>query len=108
MSAKSAIFDQLKKKVALGNTARSFKHVASDLLHASGEKPSRIAEGTFLSVHTIARVMDCEEPYRPQSETLERIFRYCNAVCTFEHEIIKPKFQNKPKEDMGGKTDDEN
>jgi hypothetical protein len=98
MSAKNLILNNLKKRVALGNTRRGFKEVASDLLNATGEKPSKIASGTFLSSATVARVMDCEENYRPQAETLERIFRYCNAEATFDHCVIKSQYQNKPKE----------
>ena len=92
------ILNDVKKRTAIGNTGRGFKQVASDLLHATGEKPAKIAEGTFLSANTVARVMDCPEEYRPQSETLERIFRYCNAGATFDHVNIKPKYANKPKE----------
>lgn len=99
MSATKAIYNNLKKRIAIGNTSRGFKHVASDLLHSIGEKPSRIADGTFLSPHTIQRVMDCEDNYRPQAETLERIFRYCNAEVAFTECAIKPQFQNKPKEE---------
>lgn len=91
------IFKKIQDK-ALGNSDRKFKNVASDLLNALGEKPSKIADGTFLSVATVERVMKCEDEYRPQSETLERIFRYCNAEVSFSHTKIKPEFSNKPKE----------
>ena len=96
--ALNSIYDNLKKKKALGNSKRGFKEVASDLLHATGEKPNKIAAGTFLSAATVARVMDCPDEYRPQSETLERIFKYCNAEATFDYTTIKPQFANKPKE----------
>lgn len=95
---RNIIFDNVKKRIALGNSNRGFKEVASDLLHATGEKPAKIAEGCFLSATTVARVMDCPQEYRPQSETLERIFRYCNAEATFNGVEIKPQYQNKPKE----------
>ena len=99
MTAKNAIFENLKKRVCLGNTRRGFKEVASDLANATGEKPSQIAKGTFLSPHTIGRVMDCEDNYRPQAETLERIMRYCNAEVVFSEVPIRNNFQNKPKEE---------
>lgn len=98
MSALDHIYNSVNKKRALGNSKRGFKEVASDLLHATGEKPAKIAAGTFLSAATVARVMDCPDEYRPQSETLERIFRYCNAEATFNEVRIKAEFANKPKE----------
>lgn len=87
-----------KKRVALGNTRRGFKEVAADLLGATGLRPKAIATDCFLSASTVARVMDCEADYRPQAETLERIFRYCNAEVSFAGCEIKPQYQNKPKE----------
>ena len=97
MSSKNDILERIKSKTALGNSKRRFKHIACDLLHATGEKPSTISKGTFLSPQTIERVMDCPDEYRPQSETLERIFNYCNAQASFEFVKIKPQFQNQPK-----------
>lgn len=99
MSVKHLIYENLKKRVALGNTRRGFKEVASDLLHATGEKPAQIAKGTFLSPSTVERILDCEENYRPQSETVERCLRYCNASVEFSEAVIKPQYANKPKED---------
>lgn len=97
MSAKDAIFSAVKDKRALGNSNRKLKHLACDLLHASGQKASEISKGTFLCPQTIERVMDCPEEYRPQAETLERILTYFNGVLTVEFENIKPRYQNKPK-----------
>lgn len=106
VAIKNAIFDRVKA-VALGNTKRGLKEVASDLLNDQGrDKASMkaICEGTFLSRTTVERVMDLAdtesgEAYRPQSETLERVFRYCNAEITFNEVSIKPSFRNQPKED---------
>jgi hypothetical protein len=97
---KNHVFGNLKKKVALGNTRRGFKEVASDLLNATGERASDIAKGTFLSPATVARVMDCEENYNPQSQTVERCLIYCNAEVTFEETTIKAKYSNQPKVDV--------
>lgn len=97
MSAINAIIESLKHKTALGNSKRRMKHLASDLLHATGEKPSALANGTFLSTNTIERVLDCPDEYSPNSDTIERIFRYCNAQVVVEFETIKPRFQNQPK-----------
>lgn len=85
-------------EIALGNTRTGFKEVASDLLNAQGRDQIRnIVAGTFLSRHTIERVMDCEDNYKPMSDTLERIFRYCNAEVVFNETTIRKKFQNTPK-----------
>lgn len=88
------------KSVALGNTRRGLKEVASDLLNEMGRGALKdMEQGTFLSRPTLERVMDCDENYRPQAETLERIFRYANAAISFHHEEIKPTYANKPKEE---------
>ena len=92
----------LSRAHALGNSSKGLKNVASDLLNreARGNPKAltRIAEGTFLCRQTLQRVMDCEENYRPQADTLERIFRYFGAEITFNEVAIKPRFQNKAKE----------
>jgi hypothetical protein len=98
MSAKTEIINSLKKKRALGNSNTRFKHLACDLLHATGEKPSKLSAGTFLSPTTIERVMQCDDAYRPQCETVERIFSYCNAGVELFYEVVKAKYQNKPKD----------
>jgi len=101
---KAAIFDRVQN-VALGNSKRGLKEVASDLLNDQGRgQLNNICKGTFLSRSTVERVMELTEtengdPYRPQSETLERIFRYCNAEIVLTEVKIKPKFRNAPKED---------
>lgn len=103
-SIKRAIFDRVNT-VALGNSDRGLKEVASDLLNDQGrDQIKNICQGTFLSRTTVERVMELKEtgngdPYRPQSETLERIFRYCNAEIILQEVKIKPKFRNIPKED---------
>ena len=98
MSTRRAILNRIKC-VALGNTSRGLKEVASDLCNELGKGAIKdIAAGTYLSSATIARVMDCEANYRPQSETLERIFKYCNCKVSFEEVRINAKHQNIPKE----------
>ena len=42
--------------------------------------------------------MDCEEHYKPQADTLERILRYFNAQIHFSEVVIKPRFRNHEKE----------
>jgi len=102
MNSRDIILSRVKA-VALGNTRRGLKEVASDLVNELGRSQiDHIAEGTYLCRSTIERVMECEPTYRPQAETLERIFKYCNASISFHHEQIKPQFANKPKYEIDG------
>lgn len=91
----------LSRAHALGNSSKGLKNVASDLLNreARGNPKAlrRIVDGTFLCRSTLQRVMECEENYRPQAETLERIFRYFNAEIVFNEVQIKSRYQNKEK-----------
>jgi hypothetical protein len=95
----------LIKQKALGNSGRGLKEVCSDLINKHGiskKDGQALRDGTFLSATTIDRLSkltDTElgEPYRPQAETLERVFRYFGAELYFDQVIIKPKFLNKPK-----------
>lgn len=93
----------LERSSALGNSKRTLKNIASDLCnaHAAGDKKAirELAEGTFLCRSTIERIMDCDEAYRPQAESLERVFRYFNAEIVFNEVRITPRWQNKPKEE---------
>lgn len=99
MSTRDLIMSRVKS-VALGNTRRSFKHVASDLLNELGKNQvQNIADGAFLCRQTVERVMDCEDDYSPRSDTLERIFRYCNAEVTFGKVDIKATYANTPKKE---------
>jgi hypothetical protein len=98
--ARNAILGRIKA-VALGNTRRGLKEVASDLLNELGRDAIKdIEEGTCLSRPTIERVMDCDDGYQPRADTVERIFRYCNASIVFKHEETRPNFANKAKEDV--------
>lgn len=97
-NARAAILNRVKN-VALGNSDRGLKHVASDLCNELGRKAAKdIANGCYLSKSTVERVMDCDDSYRPQAETLERIFRYCNAKITFDSVSMQGKYQNQPKD----------
>ncbi len=89
----------LQRSRALGNTKRGLKEVCSDLLCQYDRKEAgKIAAGCFLSRATVLRVMDCDEAYRPQADTLERILRYFNAQIMFAEVKIKAEFQNHEKE----------
>lgn len=90
-----------EKRQALGNSKRGLKELASDLLNEDiGQNKKRrqfVSNSCFLNIHTIERVMDCDENYRPMSDTLERILKYYDIRLTAEYEPIKAEFQNKPK-----------
>lgn len=92
----------LERSHALGNSKRGLKEVASDLCNQVARNDKKglreMADGTFLCKQTLQRVMDCEEGYRPQADTLERIFRYFNAEISFNEVVIKGRYQNKPKD----------
>lgn len=94
----------IKNAVALGNTHRTLAHCAADLVNeytAGAPKAlTMLADGAFLSRATVERVgrEGGSEGYRPQADTLERIFRYFGRQLTVEAIHIRPKFQNKPKE----------
>ena len=96
----TAIRNKILEKAALGNSKRGLKEVASDLVNqvSRDKKATRmLCEGTFLCKATLDRVRQCDENYRPQADTLERIFRYFNAEVHFTETHIKPRYQNKPK-----------
>lgn len=91
----------LEQATALGNSENNFAKVAADLLNEEGRHRAGImAEGCFLSVGTIRRLMDegGDETYHPQAETVERVFRYFGAEVHFRRVHITPKWQNKAKE----------
>lgn len=89
----------LERTSALGNSKRGLKEVCSDLCNQFDRKhASKIAEGCFLSRGTVLRVMECDEMYRPQAETLERILRFFNAQVFFSEVAIKPRYRNHEKQ----------
>lgn len=95
----------LTKQKALGNTTRGLKEVCSDLVNQHGIRGKdlqRLCDGTFLSSTTIDRMAKLTEsetgdPYRPATDTVERILRYFGASVSFDQVHIEGKFQNKPK-----------
>lgn len=93
----------LERSAALGNSKRGLKEVASDLCNqvARNDKKAirELCDGTFLCRSTLERVMNCEDGYRPQADTLERIFRHFNAEIVFNEVIIKGRYRNKPKDE---------
>lgn len=100
---KTALFKKMSDRKALGNSDRSFKDVASDLLNADGRnRVQYIADGTFLSPSTIVRMMDLSDtesgaPYRPADDTVERILIYYGVGADLFFTNIKAQYQNVPK-----------
>lgn len=98
----------LTKASALGNTKRGFKEVCSDLVNQHGVRGrdlQALCNGTYLSPHTVQRIAELSDsesgqPYRPNSDTVERILRYFGAEVTFNQIAIQPRYQNHPKEDI--------
>ncbi len=107
-STTHAIKQELFKRINLkagGNSSRGLKDLGSDLVNQMGLKDSQIAEMTGLSSTTIARMKSLEpaesgEPYRPQSETIERIFKGCNYELSLApvRGGVSKRYQNKPKD----------
>ncbi len=83
---------------AIGNSNRSMKDIAIDLIHESKMPYSKIAEGCFLCDATIKNLADEETRY-PRYDTIERIFRFFNMRMDLQGEPIKARFLNKAKED---------
>jgi hypothetical protein len=100
-----------EKREALGNSNRGLKHLACDYLHddigTNQKRRQVVANNCFLNIHTIERVMDCEENYRPMSDTVERILRYYGVRLTATEVAMKSQFQNKPKHDLENATYDD-
>ena len=93
--------NEIKRK-ALGNSNIGLKEICCDLLnqeipHGDAKALMRVANGTFLCPSTLLRVLDCEENYSPQAQTLERIMRYCNISLTTDYVVIKTPYLNNPK-----------
>ena len=82
---------------AIGNSNRSMKDIAIDLIHESKMPYSKIAEGAFLCDATIKNLAEEETRY-PRYDTIERVFRFFNMKMSLEGEPIKAKFLNKAKE----------
>lgn len=97
----AAISSLIEKTRALGNSKRGLKEVASDLINREGRNHiKQMAEGMFLSRHTVARVADCDPHYKPQADTIERVLKYFSVEIRFNEVALKPRFHNKPKDEV--------
>lgn len=93
------IRDRLAAKVklqAIGNSKRKLRDVTVDLVNASGMDWKTIADGCFLSKSTIANLAK-DRTQNPQSETVERVFRFFDMRVSLTDEPIKGQYANKPK-----------
>lgn len=102
----AAIENEILGKIkarAGGNDNRGLKEVASDLVNSLGMKDGDIAYLAGLSDTTVRRVRlltltEGGDQYKPQSHTLEAIFRACGAEISLTPVNIKKKFRIQPKE----------
>jgi transcriptional regulator with XRE-family HTH domain len=81
---------------ALGNSTRTLRDVAIDLIHASGWKYKVIAEETFLTPSTIKNLAS-GKTIRPQAETIERIFRAFEYQLDMKAVKLNAKYANRAK-----------
>jgi len=97
----------LTRSQCLGNTGIGFKEVCSQLIDDEikrGGKLQRIADTTCLSTKTVERMWKLREaesgsPYRPSSDTIERVLKSYGGQVYFDQVKIKPRYSNKPKID---------
>ena len=82
---------------AIGNSKRKIRDVVVDLVNASDEDWKTIANGCFLSKSTIANLAK-DKTQNPQTETVERVFRYFSMTLNINPVPINAKFGNKKKE----------
>lgn len=98
---KKNISKRIKDKVrlrAIGNSGRKLKHVAQDLVNASDLGYGEIAEGCFLCKATVKNLAR-GTTHNPQSETVERVFRFFDMRVDLNGEPIKGKYANQPKQE---------
>lgn len=85
------------KLTALGNSNRSMRDIAVDLINQSNLDIAEIAEGCFLCTQTVKNLAE-DITEHPHTETLERIFRFFNFKVQLHEERINTTYQNKPKD----------
>jgi hypothetical protein len=81
---------------SLGNSNRSDKDLAIDLIHASPASYKEIANDCFLSPVTVQKLAE-EITKWPRFDTIERILKNFNVANTSEFVTIKSKYRNQPK-----------
>lgn len=99
MSINNQIRQSIKANItltALGNSNRTMRDVAIDLIHASGLQYKDIANDCYLCTATIKNLA-LGKTLNPQSETIERIFRNFELQLTMKDIRLQEKFANKAK-----------
>lgn len=80
----------------LGNSHRSLRDLAADLINASKQSYAAVAKGSFLHEKTVENLATGHTK-RPQSETVERILRYFGVQMNGELVRITKRYHNQPK-----------
>jgi hypothetical protein len=99
MSVEKKIRTQIAENVALfalGNSNRSLRDVAVDLINASGMDWSDIADGCYLCTGTIAN-LSLDITLNPQLQTVERILKFFDCRVDMTGEVVKGKYLLQPK-----------
>ena len=94
-SIHASVHDKVKM-YALGNTTRSLKDLAIDLINASGKSYKEIAEITYLNHVTIANLAE-EKTRWPRADTLERIMVAFDVSVTACGYKVEKKYKPRPK-----------
>jgi len=99
MSVAKKIRDQIAANVALsalGNSNRSMRDVAVDLINASGLQWEYIADGCYLCKGTIKNLAK-DITQNPQLQTVERVMKFFDCRVDLKGEIVKGGNLLKPK-----------
>ena len=91
MSIEKKIRDQIAAKVklrALGNSNRSLRDVAVDLINASNMHWEDIADGCYLCASTIGNLAK-DITQNPQLQTVERVIKFFDCRVDINGEIVK-------------------
>jgi hypothetical protein len=99
MSIAKAIRDNINTAVtlsALGNSHRKMRHLAADLINASGMDHEDIAGDCCLCESTVTNLASGKTK-NPQSETLERVFKAFAFQLDMKAVRQQAAYANKPK-----------
>jgi hypothetical protein len=99
MSVEKKIRDKIAGQVklsALGNSNRSLRDVAVDLINASDMDWVDIADGCYLCKGTIAN-LSLDITLNPQLQTVERVMKFFDYRVDVNNEVVKGANLLKPK-----------
>jgi hypothetical protein len=100
MSIAKKIRDNISVTVdlrALGNSNRSLRDIAVDLINASGLAWEDIADGTFLCKGTIGNLAK-DITKNPQLQTVERVIKFFDCRVDLRGEVVKGPNLLQPKQ----------